>query len=412
MSIEVRDLIFRLVQNHQTVDHRPENWVIRISQVYKDLNILNPSICEDGDTGKIAFGPDDKRMKLRTARFLTRKLHLNSEFLDDARIRKIQIGIDEALFGDMVQTFIVTGPDITKNYYSGVGGNSCMTGSASMCTKLYEDNPDIYSQLIMRRGNDSARAMVVKLDNDRYMLDRIYANAEDLVEKMTAYAKEQNWVCGYAGKNLDGSNLSNAEKHELIVTGLKFIDGEVPYQDTLRYGRIRGGCLDLMAGQNHDYDFEVSSTEGYVGGGGRACNGCGGLIPEDEGWFTTIDGRVFCEDCFSESYFQCESCGGIAPIGDEICIQDLDTYICPGCRDDADVEYCEECGNYFSRDGTRFVESAERTVCGGCLNAYYRECTNCNKFFRVGECFEFAISDVVCRECQSLELPFGGGAAK
>ena len=141
MEIEVKNIIFETVRDVILTD-QPGKWVSISTEIYENLDRLNPSTCDDGDIGKIAFGADDRRMKIRTGRFLTRKLHLNSGFLNDVQIRTIQTKIDDILFANRVDTCISTGPDIKKNYQDDVGGSSCMSGGHSDLVGLYVDNPD------------------------------------------------------------------------------------------------------------------------------------------------------------------------------------------------------------------------------------------------------------------------------
>ena len=392
MEIEVKNVIFSTVRE-LILSQQPEKWVSVSTEIYENLNRLNPSACEDGDVGKIAFGPNDKRMKIRTSRFLTRKLHLNSGFLDDVQIRSIQTNIDDILFGDIIKTFISTGSDITKNYSNGVGGSSCMAGCCSNYAKLYENNPDVYSQLIIKRSNDSARAMVVKLDNGRFMLDRIYASAEDLIPKMKAYAKDQNWISGYYGN----PGLCGVGSTDLIVTGLSYVNGEVPYQDTLGLGRIRDGLLDLMANSDHDFDFTVDNTDGNIDGGYSCCN-CGGHVPEDEYW--TFSSEIYCNYCFDGIAFVCEYCEQTASQDNSRYIENEGVHVCSSCAENHYAN-CDECEQYFSTECIRFIESENRQVCGECLDQYYRECTDCYEFFSM--LTELDNGDAVCEDCLEIE---------
>ncbi len=390
MEIEVKNTIFGAVRD-LILAQQPEKWISVSTEIYENLDRLNPSICEDGDIGKIAFGPSEHRMKIRTSRFLTRKLRLNSGFLNDVQIRSIQAHIDEILFGDMIQTYISTGSDIGKNYRDSIGGDSCMTGGSTM-VGLYVDNPDTYSQLIMKRGNDSARAMVVRLDNGKYMLDRIYTDAEDLIDKMKDYAKDQNWVCGYY------NGFSEIDSTEFIVTGLSYTDGEVPYQDTLNSGRVRDGCLDLMHSSCRDYDFTMDNTNGNISGGYTCCH-CNEYVSEDD--YHIFNDEIYCQYCFDQVAFACWHCGDITPQNDCVYISDEGVDICPYCADNQ-YAFCDECKEYFPTENVQYVGSEERAICDTCLDQHYQECTDCHEFF--ADLIELDADDKVCRECREREL--------
>jgi len=358
-----------------------------LTRIDAELCKLNPTLCDDGDTGKIAFGPDNKRTKLRTARFLTRKLNLHNDFLNDVEIRTIQTNIDDILFDtdDLVKTFISTGEDIRDNYSNDVGGSSCMSGNCSDYVGLYVDNPDVYSQLIMTRGNDSARAMVVKLDNGEYLLDRIYTDAEDLVIKMENYADKQGWL---KREHLSGNDM------QLIVTGLIYIDGEVPYQDTLDRGRIRDGLLDLMADTCHDYDFTVDNTDGSVEGG-YVCDNCGCHLVENEA--RRFNDYMYCECCFDDIAFSCVNCNNTHSIENGILIESLGT-ICEGCYCE-DYTRCEICDEHVLQDDSRFVESTEQDVCNNCLEHHFQQCPVCNEYFEFGGMVRSLLGEVICWGC-------------
>ncbi len=396
MEIEVKNLIFGSVRDLM-LEQQPEKWISTSTEIFGNLDRLNPGICTDGDVGKISFGPDDKRMKIRTSRFLTRKLHLNSGFLDDVQIRSIQTHIDDILFGDMIKTFISTGSDITKNYKDGVGGSSCMAGCCSKYTKLYENNPDVYSQLIIKRGNDSARAMVVKLDNGRFMLDRIYATAENLIPKMEDYAKDQHWISAWC----KDPGLRGEDSMDLIVTGISYVNGEVPYQDTLDFGRIRDGLLDMMANSNHGYDFSMDDTNGNINGENNyaSCSYCGCGLPEDGTYF--YSGEYYCEYCFNERAFTCDHCCETASKDDSQYIENEGAHVCSYCAENHYAN-CDECERCFSTECIRFVESEERYVCEGCLDQHYQECTDCHEFF--SELIELEEGDEVCEDCRENKL--------
>ncbi len=390
MELEVKNIIFGTLREVLLVQ-QPEKWIAISTEIFENLDRLNPTVCEDGDIGKIAFGSDDKRMKIRTARFLTRKLHLNSGFLNDVQIRSIQTHIDEILFDDMIQTYISTGDDIGKNYRDHIGGASCMTGGSAY-VGLYVDNPDTYSQLIMKRGNDSARAMIVRLDNGLYMLDRIYTDAEDLIEKMKNYADDQGWLISW------NRAIPHNLKIQIIVTGLSYTDGEVPYQDTLQYGRIRDRRLDLMFDDCHDYDFLMDNTNGNIGSG-YICYRCEEPLPEDEYW--SYGDEIYCQYCFDRVAFICSRCGEATPNEDDRQIVVEGVTVCSSCAENH-YSFCNECNEYFSTEHVQQVKSENRDVCDECLDQHYQECTDCREFF--SELIELDAGDKVCKDCWEREL--------
>ncbi len=398
MEIEVKNTIFKTVRDVILID-QPGKWVSVSTEIYENLDRLNPSTCDDGDTGKIAFGAEDRRMKIRTGRFLTRKLHLNSGFLNDVQIRTIQTKIDDILFGGRISTCISTGSDIKRNYQDDVGGSSCMSGGNSNFVGLYVDNPEVYSQLIMWDGADSARAMIIKLDNGKYLLDRTYATSESLLKKMQIYADNQGWFYRDKGECVQFNGEIITDQQQIIVTGLDYIDGEVPYQDTLSYGRIQDGCLDLMYSDIHDFDFTTDNIGGYIGDGDN-CADCGGRISEGEGhWFSDT---MYCECCFNQVAFYCGHCSESTDNDNSVYISSESMDVCLHCAE-YHYSFCDECEEYFSIGDTQYVESTSRAVCDSCLDNYHQECTDCREFFPPDDLIEFEAGDKVCRDCRENE---------
>lgn len=216
------------------------------------LEELEPSKCEDGSIGFVAYNVGEKRMKMRTGRFLIRKLGLVEMGVKESYVQRIAESVN-LLLNDPIVRFD-SGQDIVRNYRKEVGGHSCMTGDNAGCVGMYADNPDRYCQLVMVSGNNSARAMVVRTDCGEFYMDRIYSDSEVLKEKMVEYAKRAGWLsfdCGDHNKSMS-------------VSGVRYEDGEVPYQDTFHYGTVAGACLNLDTGQG---SIDLRVQDGYIGRG-------------------------------------------------------------------------------------------------------------------------------------------------
>lgn len=361
------------------IEHRGYNcWLSRKYIITEKLQQLQPDKPEDGDTGKIAFNvPNKDRMKIKTGRFLTRKLNLNNGFLPDAAIREITDKINTLLFPD-IKIEIVSGIELTEHYYQKTGGHSCMVGTNSEYTRLYERNPDKIRMLIMHYNSDSARGIVWKLDNGRYFLDRVYATCENLKEKMADYASEHNWL----RKTLPVYDLS-----DLIVSNLTYHNGEIPYMDTLTCGCTCSTGLTVSVSGCEDYNLENQDGElqsGYI------CECCGERVNEDE--HCSTDDGVYCESCFNENFTYCEQCGETVSTDDIVRIEDTEEYFCSYCVN-MKAHKCEDCGGYYKNE---CAEIEGDIYCDSCAENYAR-CRDCGEQFIDSDCIN---EDGLCEDCR------------
>lgn len=338
-------------------------WLSRKYIIREKLEKLNPDVPKDDSVGKIAFDvPDKSRMKIRTQRFLTRKLNLNNGFLPDHLISNIANKINSVLFPD-IKIELIKGKAITECYRKSVGGGSCMTGSCANFTKLYEMNLDKIQMLTMYYMNDSARAILYKLDNDKgYYLDRVYASCELLEDRMFDHAKKNNWL---------NYKYTNEEKDNMVISGLDYKDGCVPYMDTFE-GTISGHRLTL----SRDGDICLDSTEGYLYGSGYTCDWCGDHIHEDN--TINIGDCVYCEYCINEHFTACGRCNEYTNNDDAVKIENKDIYVCKYCAA-RNYTKCQDCGDYNSEQYTIIEDDA---VCDRCTESdKYVLCETCGEWF-------------------------------
>lgn len=360
-------------------------WLSRKCIIQCKLEKLNPEIPKDNTPGFISFDvPNKARMRIRTQRFLTRKLNLNNIYLPDHLISNIANKINSVLFPG-IKTKLIRGKDITEAYCKSVGGGSCMTGSCASCTKLYEMNPDKIQMLTMYYINDSARAILYKLDDDKgYYLDRVYASCRLLEDKMYAYADNNGW---YRRGKL--CNLTADEKDNLVISNLHYEDGHIPYMDTFG-GSICNGMLTLSYSS---YDIDLDSTNGYIGDG-YVCEWCEEHVHEDN--TVSIGDYICCEDCVNEHFTFCERCSEYVKNDDAVHIEDTGKYVCRYCAEN-NYTRCEDCGNYNDSDYA-IVESD--CICLECLenSGKYIQCMKCCEWF-----YEENTEDGHCEDCKPEE---------
>ena len=324
-----------------------------IAHVVQVLRSLQPGKPEDGTQGFIAYNvPGKDRMKMKTGRFLTRKLGLQT-VLPDTVIQRLASEINTVLFpGFGVR--LDTGDDIQENYRDEIGGGSCMTGGCASYVGLYVDNPTRFSQLIIEQNGDSARAMVFHLDSGDTMLGRVYATCEYLKGQIRDYAEQQGWLP-------NGSNGA--------ISGLDYTDGEIPYMDSLKEYRIEDGLLTIGNSLPHSQGV-LDSQNGELETR-TPCQNCNQSVDEDNS-YSNDDGETFCESCYYEIYSYCEKCDHTVCRDDIRCI-DGDTSWCDSCANHY-ANKCENCGDYF----TDTVTIDDNEYCPNCAESY-PICEDCSE---------------------------------
>ena len=315
----------------------------KLSVIRSLLGGFNPGQSETDEY--ISYDDKNKRMKTKTGRFLRGKLKLE---LTDRKLETITAKLNTLLYGNLIIR-LDKGKKILDNYRHKIGSGSCMTGSECDYVRLYADNPDVYSQLVMLSGNNSARAMVVKLSDGNTFLDRIYTDSPDFLrQKMVDYAAKSDWLCR-------GDDLPT-----MITPPLDFEDGFVPYQDTLTRGTVRRGKLILS---NHSIgdDFDMCTTDGFFMGGRYECVSCGSRLNEDDCY--NFEDETYCCDCYSERFIRCECCESDVSRGDVESVDDK--CVCSSCLERYYTR-CEQCGEYVNCDDS--FAHAGNSYCEDCYN--------------------------------------------
>lgn len=363
----------------------------RADKLNADLVFLQPSIPEDNSCGYIAFNVVGKpRMKLRTARFLTRKLSLNSRFLPDDRIQRIAERINLVLFGTALFIELINGPAITETYEKAVGGGSCMTHGSAECTLLYEMNPDRFQMLVMRQFNTSARAIVHKLDNGEYYLDRIYSNSQTLVLAMREYAQKHNW------NYRDEHGCPSCSGNILVVSDLNWEDGHVPYMDTMIYGEITDSGKLSISAQNGNLDLQ--NINGYIES--ESCEHCGIGVDRDDVFSGPNGEDCYCESCYYELFTSCDRCGETVYNDDTVYLESEDHRYCTSCADGC-AWCCDKCNNYFSNHENSTPARNVGDVCERCLKEY-AFCDCCNEYHEEAS-FETVNGENICQTCANSD---------
>lgn len=260
---------------------------------------------------------------------------------------------------------LVTGDDIRHwyledNYYGFPEGplhKSCMRYlDCQEYFSIYVDNPEVCQLLILKSDYDSSkitgRALVWKLENGDYFMDRIYFSKDSEVNLFIEFAKSNGWVYkssqGIGSVLLDGDIYTKVLKVKLI----NFDFEEYPYVDTLFYLHEDGTLTTKKSSKFK----ELRSTDGdFIAGcqnceDGRVdCDSCGG-----EGNVDCYDcggsGNIICSDCDGEGEIDCPDCDGSGDIDDESCgnCKGFGKITCDEC-DGGKIE-CDSCGGSGESD--------------------------------------------------------------
>ena len=388
-TLSVQRLLYEQIEKAVVSEKNSTVWLSVYSNLADNLTAYKPTVPNDGTENSIAYTSkrDDKRVKIKTSRFLSKRLDLNTGFISEAGLHKLTDTINAKLFrGNTIE--LVKGKAITENYKKGVGTTSCMTGGSACCTRLYENNPDRFQQLIMHQNNDSGRAIVHKLDNGSFLLDRIYASSDYVTREMRNYGRKQGWQIRSV---IDDFSI-------LVVSGLTYKNGQVPYQDTLKLYRIKDKKLTIFHRRySRDCIGELGSTSGYLDeDGGYRCRGCENYFNEDD--LTYINDDYLCEDCIDEYYTRCEDCEELIRNNVIYHVQDADTEVCDSCLVD-NYTQCTVCDDWFDDDWIEIKDTGD-CVCQSCAGKQFTQCDNCCEYFSKGYVQIEDIDDChVCQEC-------------
>ncbi len=391
------------IEDYVAVQH-PFN--LQIGWFMGGIEYQRPDKPDDGSVGYISFSSKNRtsRMKLRTGRYLTRKCGLNTHvenvgtpMLNDKQIRELTEKLNALLWTEeeLNNVEILRGPAITEAYENSVGGGSCMTGDCSEYTRLYEVNPTRFGMLVIRSGNDSARAIVHYLDNGRILLGCIYTDAEHLYPLMVDYANKKGW---YTIRSFN--NMGVDEKKTLVMSGLQFEYGELPYMDVLTEGEIYGNLLTVSYNGG---SFSLHDTNG--GDSGYVCSSCGDRVHENDVYFAFDED--YCEHCYGDNFFTCECCCNATSQDDGIRIEDIDTTVCPDCASGYYYR-CETCDEWRTIDNMNFVD--DEVYCEECFDGVAGTCPKCDETFKLEDLSSVNGSEPVCEDCATFILEEEEGA--
>ncbi len=163
----------------------------------------------------------------------------------------------------------VQGEDIRFWYHpdnyqtmSGELGSSCMAKvEAQPYLDIYCKNQDRISLLILKskEGKLIARALLWKLDNDKFFMDRVYAILQSDAKIFYKKAKEKGWIYKNGKSSI---KFNDSEYDKELKVSLEFLDfRKYPYLDTLSFLDWRTDKLRSRLPRHSNY-YELCDTDG------------------------------------------------------------------------------------------------------------------------------------------------------
>ena len=253
-------------------------------------------------TGKGYF-TNKQRGEIKISKLINKLLEKEDRFTEADKERFVNI--IKSKLSEEVNFKVVSGEDIANYYNSsnyaketGTLGNSCMRRKSSSVFKIYIENPEKCSLLVMLDddGKVLGRSILWNLDSCELdgvtkFMDRIYtANDFDLY-KFQKWAKENGYA--YKRKNtftdLEGIIFEEKEYSVSMTINLKKIEYEdFPYLDTFRLYDPSNKILSNENVEENDSEYEgyyiLNDTDGgyTLIEGGNYSEWHGRMIPEDE----------------------------------------------------------------------------------------------------------------------------------
>lgn len=141
------------------------------------------------------------------------------------------------------------------------------------------------------------------------------------------------------------------------------------------------------------------------------CAACGCIMSEDE-IVVLSDGTTICRDCATmleeEEIVRCSECGKF--IRKDEAIEYDDRFLCDGCRDDLDLEFCDSCGEWHPADDFNEIECGwgrrNYRMCSACTEqAVYRGdvfwCDDCQTYNESATINRYTLrnGDTICEDC-------------
>ena len=280
ISDSLRDLLEQFKDESQVASLILHKRLPKEDVVDNNVNFISIS---DSDKTKISYLTEDRIEKISqssTDDYWTTSKRFHCK--PGAFVTKLFKGIPQKeieKFSNLYKAFsdkkdftieIISGQEIAKYYdqetyssNSGTLGNSCMKYSrCQRFFKIYTENPDVISMLIMKSPTGSliGRALIWNIDGQKVM-DRIYTIQDDeyivffkqwALRNNCIFKTHQNW-----NHTLQFDSKEETKEYKFVVKLKKFNFDYYPYLDTFKWINLNDGNI---ANYKVSEDFSVISN--------------------------------------------------------------------------------------------------------------------------------------------------------
>lgn len=280
ISDSLRDLLEQFKDESQVASLLLHKRLAKEDVVDDNVNFISIS---DSDKTKISYLTEDRIEKISqsaTDDYWTTSKRFHCK--PGAFVTKLFKGIPQKeieKFSNLYKSFsdkkdftmkVVSGQDIAKYYdqetyssNSGTLGNSCMKYSrCQKFFKIYTENPDVISMLVMKSPTGSliGRALIWNIDGQKVM-DRIYTIQDDeyvvffkqwALKNGCVFKTHQNW-----NHTLQFDSKVDTNEYKFVVKLKKFNFDYYPYLDTFKWINLNDGNI---ANYKVSEDFSVISN--------------------------------------------------------------------------------------------------------------------------------------------------------
>jgi hypothetical protein len=300
---------------------------------------------------------------------------------------------------------------VTKKLHVSILGDTCFTpgifGDGDAC--FFKQKYTYYRQSIealegkgvcfFEGGMPLARCWLIKNPQENnYITFNLYVAyrmslslrqaAEALLQVLDMnYCKSMYWGTGNIYVN--NNRIFVLSENKLTRTTYNM---EQPYISD-RYAYSCRDCGEILLPDSDECGFCGRNQQ-------LVCNHCGEYI--NLGDERHVNDDVYCEECYDEYFFHCDSCGDIVDRDSEYYVEDCGSY-CEHCYH-RKFTRCECCDSDVYRDDIYYVRNSygdEIIVCEECRDNYFLYCDKCEEYYHEDVMKEFD-DTYMCRECFTM----------
>jgi len=279
------------------------------------------------------------RIQTTFGRYVRRRLYMDESKISHETLDVLTANIKNIIFeSDLDQQIkVINGGDIIEQYRTSKAV-SCMTGNECEKVELYALNPDKVS-LVM---HDTARALLWKTNEDKFVLDRVYPAQCHSVKIIRQWATLKGYVLRTnPDKVINTGSKATLSDRKIHSVTLKH-RGIFPYMDTFSYG-LYGSEVVTVKNNPKFGNMILHSVHGEYELAKICCN-CDCRV-NDGDYNHIADDGIYCLNCFNKMFFCCDCCGDyhLVSKSDKL-ILPSGHYLCKNCKEcKSIVVACKNC---------------------------------------------------------------------